>query len=164
VASSIAFDASTLINFHEAGSMVLLAKHFRGRSFVAGFVEDVELGGDATAIVTDGQSRWIERIEIRGATDLRRVAALRTVLGSATRHRGEAETLVVCEDRASIFATDDNGAALVAQSRGVRVASSVSLLNLFVAKNHLSGGQARDIAQRMQQAGQNVDPRKIQGV
>lgn len=158
---SIAFDASTLINFDADGSTILLQKHFRGRAYIAAQVEDTELGRSSGAIVMVGGSRWIERVEISGAKDLRRAASFQSLLGSAARHRGEAETFVICMDRGSVLATDDDGAALVAQSLGIRVVATTDLLNLFISRNHLSADQAREIAARMQAAGQNVDPSKI---
>jgi predicted nucleic acid-binding protein len=157
----VSFDASTLINFHQAGSTVLLAQHFRGRALVAGHIEDVELGVHVHEMVAFGGVRWIDRVDIAGAKDLRRVARLQTLLGSVRRHRGEAEAMVICEDRGAILATDDRDAALVARSRRLRVATTVDILNLLTARNHLAREQAVAIAVRMQQAGQNVDPADI---
>ena len=76
-------------------------------------------------------------------------------------HRGEAEAIAICEAYGAILATDDDGAALVAQAQGLRVASTVDILKQLVARSHLSRDQALTIATRMQCAGQNVDASKI---
>jgi predicted nucleic acid-binding protein len=159
--SPVSFDSSTLINFEEAGSTVLLAQHFKGRALIAGHIEDVELGAGARSIVLSGSIRWIDRVEIAGAKDLRRVAQLQTLLGSVRRHRGEAEAMIICEDHGAILATDDGDAGMVARSRQIRVATTVDILSLLVARNHLAHKQARAIAVRMFEAGQNVDPDRI---
>jgi predicted nucleic acid-binding protein len=161
MAALVSFDASTLINFHNDGSAVLLARHFRGRSLVSAFIEEIELGAKAGGVVMDGSSRWIERVELSGAASLRRIATLQSLLGSKSRHRGEAEAIAICEAYGAILATDDDGAALVAQAQGLRVASTVDILKQLVARSHLSRDQALTIATRMQCAGQNVDASKI---
>lgn len=161
MASPVCFDASTLINFHTDGSTILLAKQFRGRGLVAGHIADVELGASAIEILEAGGSRWLERVAISGAAALRRVSIVQVLLGSAQRHRGEAEAIVICEDYRAVLATDDDGAALVAQSRGIRSFSTVDILNALIATKHLAAKDAAGMAERMQSAGQNVDPSKI---
>ncbi len=159
------FDASTLINFAEAGAIALLANHFRDRALIAAYVEDNELSATiarGVAIVEHGNSRWIERVELSGAAELRLAEDIQLTLGARGRHRGESESIVVCQNHQALLATDDDGAARIARSRKVRCASTIEILQLLVAKHHLSQKQALELADRMHGSGQNVDPRRLQ--
>jgi predicted nucleic acid-binding protein len=162
--AAVCFDASTLINFAEAKAIVLLARHFAGRALIAGYVEDNELAATAARgipIVSHAGTRWLQRVELSGAAELRRASDLQLALGTRQRHRGEAESIVVCEDRKAIFATDDSDAAQIAGTRSVRAASTIDILRGLIGKQHLSLDQAIGLAGRMRDAGQNVDPDRL---
>ncbi len=159
--SAVCFDASTLINFAEAQAIVLLARHFTGRALIAEYVEDNELSltvSRGIPVVSHAGTRWLQRVDVSGAAELRRVSQIQLALGTKQRHRGEAESIVICEDHNAIFATDDSDAALIARARSVRTASTIDILRGLIAKQHLSREQALELAGRMHDAGQHVDP------
>jgi predicted nucleic acid-binding protein len=164
MASLVCFDASTLINFAEAQAVVLLARHFAGRALITGYVEDNELSATIARgipVVSHAGTRWLQRVELSGAAELRRASQIQLALGTKQRHRGEAESIVVCEDRKAIFATDDADASQIARTHSVRVASTIDILHGLVDKQHLSRERAIELAGRMRDAGQNVDPDRL---
>lgn len=165
-APKVLFDTNSLWNFAVVGRLDVLEVRYGGRG---GWGETVAhevrtaVGYEPllAPLLVDGA--WPgDPIDLKASKCLADVARIQKILAGPydkpTKHLGEAETIHLIEhelDGLGLFVTDDNGAADLAERRGIRVLRTHDVLTECHLMEDLGCPEAFDLIVAMAEAGRD---------
>lgn len=150
---SITADAGPLIGLARAGLLELLPKLYRKVEVPPAVVDELRLGEDrpGSRALRDAQAAgWLV---MRPLQDPKRLADLEPLVD-----RGEAEAILLAEERGSLFLLlDERRARVVARSRGVAIVGTGALF--LAAKRRGLLPNVADALDQLAGAGYRLSPR-----